>query len=190
MSTPNFASRKFSIVIHNVNEDIKPFVENFCKSQPCKTYVCSVEPYPSQDGFHLHLFFEFTQIKKSGVFFTWHRQNFKTIVCPKPPDKDGEWGRIQVDKMRGSFAQATKYLIDPNKDKPLGNDVKLVELDRQRRLDNYHWALGHMIRMYVSQFTGEWSTGRSLIKEYKSKDLKLPTFWENVENIYENGPPI
>lgn len=186
---PKFTTRKFSIVIHNVYQSIKPFIEDFLITQNSKRYVVSVEPYPDQDGFHAHIFLEFRQVKKCGIFFSWHKKYFDKLVCPKPEGVEGSWGRIQVDAMRGSFEDAVKYLTDPDKDKPLGEDVKLVDVSRQIQLDEYFWSNDQMVSLFMSQFTGEYVTGRTIIKEYQSRDLPLPPHWKTVQTFWERGPP-
>ena len=117
--------RQFSIVIHNVQEEktqdiLKQYVSK------AKEYVMSVEPYPEGNGFHLHLFIQYTNQRS---FFSVLRELEtlkKKFVAPRPDDCKGDWGRVQLDPMRGRFSQAEAYLKGDTKDKPIGEICKGV----------------------------------------------------------------
>lgn len=111
--------RQFSIVFHNVDKQkcqdiIKQYVAK------AKEYTMSVEPYPEGEGYHCHLFIQYGNQRS---FFSVLREletlkkKFSTI---KPDDCVGDWGRVQLDPMRGRFSQAKAYLNGETKDKPIG----------------------------------------------------------------------
>jgi len=148
-----------------------------------------MEPYPENEGHHVHVFVSYKSQRSFKSMLSSTKSLSEKIVALRPDGETRDWGRVQVDQMRGTFEQATAYLTNPEKDKPLDPDVQLLNIERQRLLDEYFWANDQMINLFVSQFTGGYSTGRSIIKEYESKNLPLPPFWKNVINIWERGPP-
>ncbi|AXQ66113.1 MAG: replicase [Cressdnaviricota sp.] len=119
--------RDYSIVIHNVRSDVTPLTNDFVKTLNCKKYVSSVEPYPSSEGHHLHVFIylnnqvTFKSLLKKLKLFS------KTIITDPPAISKGEHGRVELDRLKGSWEQATAYLMNPKKDKPLGEVFILEE---------------------------------------------------------------
>lgn len=115
--------RSFSIVFHNVKDDAKSSVENHFKSNNPKEILVSMEPYPESEGHHIHVFVCF----KNAHFFTKMLESCillsTKLVAPRPDDITGDWGRVQVDKMRGTFKEATAYLTNPVKDKECDPEV-------------------------------------------------------------------
>lgn len=111
--------RQFSIVFHNVQEEkSQAIVRQYCAK--AKEYVMSCEPYPEEAGFHLHLFIQFEN-QRSFFSVLKELENLKKkFLAPKPPGQQGDWGRVQLDPMRGRFDQAHAYLQGQTKDKPLG----------------------------------------------------------------------
>lgn len=109
--------RGFSIVLHNVKDDCKSSVEKWFASQNPSEYLVAMEPYPQGEGFHIHVFVSFKNPRQFEVMLKSCQELSKHIVCERPEGETRDWGRVQVDKMRGSFAQATAYLTDPKKDK-------------------------------------------------------------------------
>lgn len=96
------ASRKFSVVVHDVPAAAKDLALAVLQKL-AKKYVIALEPYNHQDGYHLQMFYELkSPSPKSRQLDKW--QSFK-------------WGRVQVDPMRGNFDQASVYVISPDKDK-------------------------------------------------------------------------
>jgi len=94
--------RQYSVVIHDVPPEAKGLAQAVCQKIAAK-YVIALEPYTHQAGHHLHIFY---QVKHPSTKTTelnrWEK--FK-------------YGRVQVDPMRGTFNQATVYVISPDKDK-------------------------------------------------------------------------
>jgi hypothetical protein len=80
----------------------------------------SCEPYPEGEGFHLHLFIQYPNQRSFFSVLKELEQMKKKFVAPKPPGQRGDWGRVQLDPMRGRFDQAHAYLQGDTKDKPLG----------------------------------------------------------------------
>ena len=54
--TPNFRSRKFSIVVHNVLEKDKQYWTSLANTFNFEDTAVSIEPYIHQQGHHLHIF--------------------------------------------------------------------------------------------------------------------------------------
>jgi len=94
--------RQFSVVIHDVPTGSKALVQA-ALHKLCKKYVIALEQYNHQEGYHLHLFYllksqstKLQQVRKWELF---------------------KWGRVQVDPMRGTFDQASVYVISADKQK-------------------------------------------------------------------------
>ncbi len=111
--------RQYSIVIHNVcPEKTQAIVEKYVEN--AQEFAMSVEPYPQGNGSHLHLFVQYK-----------NRRSFKSVlkelellknkfIVPRPQDEVRDWGRVQLDVMKGRFSQAEAYLQGETKDKPTG----------------------------------------------------------------------
>lgn len=114
--------RNYSIVIHNVLPIDEQYWKNIVSSLSPRRSVVSMEPYPSGLGFHYHIFLEFDNARhKMSLLKAF--QSVQTGHIDTETDKtEGQKGRIQVDKMLGSFAQATAYLTQDltKKDKVCG----------------------------------------------------------------------
>jgi hypothetical protein len=111
--------RQYSIVFHNVQEEksqetIRQYVAK------AKEYVMSCEPYPEGEGFHLHLFIQYPNQRSFFSVLKELEQLKKKFLAPKPEGQQGDWGRVQLDPMRGRFDQANAYLQGQTKDKPTG----------------------------------------------------------------------
>lgn len=94
--------RQFSVVIHDVPTGSKMLVQA-ALHKLSKKYVIALEQYNHQEGYHLHLFY---QLKSPS-----------TILTQVNKWKAFKWGRVQVDPMRGSFDQASVYVISADKQK-------------------------------------------------------------------------
>lgn len=113
--------RQFTIVIHNVRSEIQDEVKEY--AQKAKEYVMSVEPYPESDGYHLHLFIQYPNTRSFKSVLTEIQRFAKSVTTERPAGEDRDWGRVQVDVMRGKFQQAHDYLKGVTKDKPTGEVV-------------------------------------------------------------------
>lgn len=103
-------SRKFSIVIHDVEPSAKQILQDKVNDLEPDWSLIALEPYNHQEGHHLHLFIKYHKPKaKSKVLQYLQRLELG--------------GRVQVDVGRGDFEQCRKYLVDPDKEKKLDNDI-------------------------------------------------------------------
>lgn len=116
-------ARQFSIVFHNVKDDCKPAVERFFSD--AQKRIVALEPYPEQHGYHIHVFVQYTNQRYFKSMLAACERFKSHIVSEKPPTETRDWGRVQVDVMRGSFEQAHKYLTAPDKDKPVDPNVRI-----------------------------------------------------------------
>lgn len=119
--------RSYVIVIHNVRPDCKQTVVHHVSG--AKRSAVAVEPY-KESGHHIHIQVEYPNQRH----FTSVLKEFKDlslkIVAHRPEGIEGDWGRVQVDQMRGTFEQATQYLVNPTKDKGVDPDVVVSSKDQ------------------------------------------------------------
>lgn len=119
--------------------------------------VCYCEQYPpdhpgllsgvDQGYGHIHLFVTF---KNARYFFaTLNRLKDFTadhLIGPKPSGCTGEWGRVELDTMKGSYEEAIAYGKGLTKDKPTDaniTDYRGVQKDHIRCdvcQREYHWV--------------------------------------------------
>lgn len=153
--------RQFSIVLHNVLETSKPSVEAYCLSMNPITHVIAYERYPDQDGFHCHIFIKFRNQRAFKSILKSFETFSKTILAPKPEGEERSWGRVQVDQMRGTFEQATAYLTNPKKDKPVDPNVVLHNAP-----DPFEEIRKAMANEHLRLYYGTWyfpEVGRSMM---------------------------
>jgi len=112
--------RQYSIVIHNVEEKKTQAILPSYVRDTAQEYVMSVEPYPQGNGSHLHLFIQYSNPRSFRAVLNELERFKKRIVVPRPQDESRDWGRVQLDVMRGRFSQANSYLMGETKDKPTG----------------------------------------------------------------------
>lgn len=146
---PNFKAFGFSIVIHNVKPQAKEIFQQFVEDQKPLWSVLSLEPYPAQSGHHLHIFLKWKTQHRSVKWFTFHHNMKSKIILDEPQDNDGDWGRIQVDPLYGDKEHCVKYLVNPNKDKPLDQDVKVIDHRRIVLIDNWARAAARLNRKFM-----------------------------------------
>jgi len=125
--------RQFCIVVHNVKENVKPIVEKHNVAK-VKEMLMSVEPYPQGNGFHLHLFLQYTNQRSFKSVLNEYEKLSKRLIEPRPADEVRSWGRVQVDVMRGRFDQANAYLLGETKDKPTGQVLSIRKKPCWRRM--------------------------------------------------------
>jgi len=111
--------RQYSIVLHNVDKD-KCYNVLGQYVQEAKEYVMSVEDYPQGGGSHAHLFIQYKNQRSFKSVLKELEIMKKKFVVSKPQDEERDWGRVQVDVMKGRFSQAEAYLNGETKDKPIG----------------------------------------------------------------------
>ena len=115
----NMKFRQYSIVFHNV--DKKKCYEVLGQYvQEAKEYAMSVEAYPQGNGSHAHLFIQYKNQRSFKSVLKELEVMKKKFVIPRPPDEERDWGRVQLDVMKGRFNQAEAYLLGETKDKPTG----------------------------------------------------------------------
>jgi len=186
---PNFKSYGFSIVIHNFKPQAKELVETFIKEQTPSWSVVSLEPYPDKPGHHIHIFLKWKTQRRSIKWFNFHNDMKSRLVEDKPADVEGEWGRIQVDSLKGDKESCLKYLVNPDKDKPLGDNVKLVDHSRLEQIDR--WA--HAAAYLGGKFIFPQTHGHKLITiiEYlrylEEHLIPIPESYSSYWNIFKNG---
>lgn len=117
--------RSYCIVIHNVKSSCKTVVVEHC--QGAKRSAIALEPYPKSDGFHIHIQIEYPNQRWFKSVLNEFIDLSRLIVDVKPVDCETDWGRVQVDPMKGTFEQATKYLVNPDKDKDVDPNVVVQE---------------------------------------------------------------
>jgi len=94
--------RQFSVVIHDVPTGSKSLIQA-ALHKLAKKYVIALEQYNHQEGYHLHLFY--------------YLKSPSTILAQVRKWEAFKWGRVQADPMRGSFDQASVYVISADKQK-------------------------------------------------------------------------
>jgi hypothetical protein len=92
--------RQFSVVIHDVPSGSKSLVQA-ALHKLAKKYVIALEQYNHQEGYHLHLFY--------------YLKSPSTVLAQVRKWQAFKWGRVQADPMRGSFDQASVYVISADK---------------------------------------------------------------------------
>lgn len=180
--------RQFSIVLHNVLESSKPSVESFCLTLNPTSHVIAYEPYPDQDGFHSHVFIKFQNPRafKSVLNSFENLMTSPSILAPKPEGEERSWGRVQVDQMRGTFEQATAYLTNPKKDKPVDPNVTLhVKPDP---LEEVRKAIAneHLRKYWGTYFfpdVGLMLMGFQYVELLMRRNTEVPSSWLQTYNF-------
>lgn len=132
--------RQYSIVIHNVDKNSQTKVRHY--AEKAKDFVMSIEPYPQGDGFHLHLFLKYSNPRGFKAVLNDLERFKKSIVVPRPAGEERDWGRVQLDVMRGNFVQATSYLKGETKDKPTGEVIsskRVIEYSSEQQQALAQW---------------------------------------------------
>jgi len=117
----------FSFTLHNVRDySTKKILEDYVKPKASR-YLLGCEEYPEQPGeYHLHLFVSFKNARYfAPVIQEYQDFNLDQLVDPKPDDREGMWGRVEVSKKYGTYQEAKVYLQGLTKDKPV--DPQLSE---------------------------------------------------------------
>lgn len=130
----DFRAKSFSFVIHNVKSyESKNVLEQHYKPMVTRM-VCACEKYPpdhpgllsgvDQGYGHIHLFVTF---RNARYFFATlnHLKDFTAdhLIGPKPEGCTGNWGRVELDTLKGSFEEAKRYCEGLTKDKPTDPNV-------------------------------------------------------------------
>lgn len=182
--------RKYNIVFHNVDQEkCYPILEKYAKN--AKEYVMSVEPYPQGNGFHAHLSVEYSNQRSFKAVLKELEKLKVAFIATRPDDAPpGEWGRVQLDRMRGTFRQNENYLLGETKDKPLG-DVKtgkkypgaIIQRMLAFALHRFYEGWINEIPQIIDHFDEEYGAGFSDACYYKWYDhLEGLPIWEKIQD--------
>lgn len=112
--------RGFSIVLHDVHKGLQAKEDVAAKVQtlPWRQYVIAEELYNHQEGSHIHVFIQL----RNPVHFT----SMLKIWC-------AWWksGRVQVDQLRGTMAQACIYITPGCKKDKYLDEAPLIRLGQE-----------------------------------------------------------
>lgn len=181
--------RQFSIVFHNVKHDSKLSVENYFTALSPTKLLVAMEPYPQEEGFHIHVFVSFGNPRSFKSVLASCESFSKKIVSPRPEGEERSWGRVQVDQMRGTFEQATAYLTVPQKKKEVDPQLTSLDPELQERIDKFEWATKSMNKIYHFLQYGEKLMVREFIEREKKKGNVLDPHYQNILDIYSAGRP-
>jgi len=117
-------SRLYSIVIHDIKKpQAKEFLHRHVNLFTPDWSLIAEEPYNHQDGHHIHLFLKYRHDKaKSTVLYTMKGLNLG--------------GRVQVNHGRSDFNKCKKYLVNPDKEKYLDDNI-LIDVRKLTLCEKY-----------------------------------------------------
>lgn len=132
-SEPRARSRKFSIVIHDVLPNDKDRVTGYARSLYPHWYLVALEEYGpdvpvKKTDHHIHLF-----IQHEHATSKW--EHLKRL------QKEFPNSRVQVDHGKGTFEECQKYLVEPNKDKSV--DQNIIYDDRPAKARHHTMLHAH-----------------------------------------------
>lgn len=122
MATADEKYRRWKIVIHNVAEDSQDKVNQHFTDKKYTKMISSVEPYPEQPGFHLHIYIQYKNRRYFSPLLKELKGLSSRIRCGTHIPSGGDVGRVELDRWRAgeTWAQKVKYLTNPIKDKKVG----------------------------------------------------------------------
>lgn len=167
--------RKFCIVFHNVETSCKPRIEAaFADSD---RLLVAVEPYPAGNGHHAHVFVSYPNAHRFKSMLERCKALARSdrFVSPRPEGTEGDWGRVQVDVMHGSWDQATAYLTAPSKAKPL--DPSIINADKRLEaiIRNHRAARELLIKdIYYPEFGGYRKPLFLYMDQYDTEPYSVP----------------
>jgi len=182
--------RQFSIVLHNVSSTSKPIVEDYVSSLSPTNSVVALEPYPDQDGFHIHIFLKFTNSRSFKSVLNLFKTFAPTVHAPKPEGEERSWGRVQVDQMRGTFEQAVAYLTVPKKDKPVDPDVLLHSKPDPHAESRKAFLNAELVKFWgLAHFPdyGYSMRGYQYVELLRSEDKPVPTLWAMNYDLFKEA---
>lgn len=118
--------RQYSIVIHDIKKGLKALVDSKLGELKPDWRLVAQENYTHQEGSHLHIFIKYKERKAFSTVLKF----FKDIA------ETNDAGRVQVDTGRGSFAECEKYLINPDKEKNLDDNI-IKDVRRKTKQEIY-----------------------------------------------------
>jgi len=117
--------RSFCFTLHNVKDyNTKHTLEKYVK--PVSTrYLLGCEEYPEAPGeYHLHLFVTYRNARYFEPTIQEYQDfNLDNLVGPKPDDREGFYGRVEVSKKYGTYQECKRYLQGLTKDKPVDPEI-------------------------------------------------------------------
>ena len=167
--------RGFSIVLHDGHKgsQTKSDVIDFVKTLSADQAVVAQETYNHQEGWHVHVFY---RLKNAT--------SFKTVL-----KKWCVWwrsGRVQVDQMRGTIAQACRYVSKEETKKDKDCDPKpwcfpsdMIKIDPSEYADQWltEWLkTDSQYHKYANNFATEWKKNIDL--QYDASSCNFPVLPE------------
>lgn len=120
--------RQYSIVIHDIKKGLKNIIDKKVDALKPDWHLVAEEEYNHQDGHHIHVFLKYKEKKAFSTVLNF----FKKI------SEENEAGRVQVDSGRGTLEQCEKYLVNPDKEKNVDEDiVKNVRRRSREEVNSY-----------------------------------------------------
>lgn len=117
--------RSFAFTFHNVKSyESKKVLEDYVKPRS-KRYLCGCEEYPEHPGeYHIHLYVTFRNPRSFHATIDEYQDFARDfLVGPQPEGRIGDWGRVEVDKKRGTFEASKQYIQGLTKDKPIDPNI-------------------------------------------------------------------
>jgi len=105
--------RQYSIVIHDIKRGLKTLVDSKLGELKPDWRLVAQENYTHQEGSHLHIFIKYKERKAFSTVLNFFKEISET----------NDAGRVQVDTGRGNFAECEKYLVNPDKEKNIDDNV-------------------------------------------------------------------
>lgn len=180
--------RQFTIVFHNVKDDCKPQVTSYFSTLGYEKFVSALEPYPQSDGYHIHVFVKFKNPRRFTPFLEEMKRLAKQIVADKPTDCETDWGRVQLDRMYGTFEQATAYLQGATKDKPLDPEVELKDKKKEAAMEKYLQAVQEYHKVYYYFQAGKYLSVGEWIQMCQDKGIPLDPLYQKLSDIVNSDP--
>jgi len=176
---------RYSVVIQNVRPDCKQTVLHHVSG--AKRSAVAVEPYNHQPGYHIHIFIEFPNQRYKTALLKEYQDLSTKIVAPRPEGIEGDWGRVQVDQMRGTFEQATQYLVNPTKDKAVDPDVVVSSAAQDeyfKKLETLYTLGKQLKQRYLFPNLGRICSVEEYLEDPRCDDtgyyLDLLTRWKQI----------
>ncbi len=175
--------RQFTIVFHNVKDDAKPQVEAYFDSIGYEKFLQAMEPYPQSDGYHIHVFVQFKNPRRFTAMLEQMKNLSKRIMAVKPEGCQTDWGRVQIDRMYGTFDQATAYLKGETKDKPLDPNVELKDKRKDALMEKYLAAVSQYHQIYWYPQFGEYLSIQDLIQKSQAARIPIPQYYLQLQQF-------
>lgn len=176
--------RKWCIVIHNVR-DLPEEIKASFKTAIRLAY--SVEPYNHQTGNHVYIFAEFKNPRYKHALLKDMNVLSSSLRDPEASG-EGSIGRVQLEQMRGNFDQAMKYLVDPDKDKKLG-EAELIDRTAEREASDLveHWSFFWCVTPLIKKLQILDSKNRLFVRKLQAELNREMISEKNFLSIWKDG---